>query len=75
MAWQGDTQQLRFSMTLDSWRAVVQQGRSRKTWRAAIAPRHGGLGRLAPAVFTSRIAAQAWCIGVIRQQQNGAAQQ
>jgi hypothetical protein len=76
MTWQCDAQQFRWRTTRDGWRAVVQQGRSLNTWRAAIAPAHGGLGQLAPVVFISRVAAQAWCIGAIRwQHRAGACQQ
>jgi hypothetical protein len=75
MTWQCDAQQRRWRTLVDGWRAVVQQGYIAGTWRAAIAPAHGGLGQLAPVVFTSRIAAQAWCLGAIRWQHRAGARQ
>jgi hypothetical protein len=67
MTWREEARGQRWHMRKDGWRAVVQQAHGRPQWRAAVAPLDGGIGRIAPAVFTSRIAAQAWCISAIRR--------
>jgi len=67
MIWQKDAHGQRWRMQLDGWRAIVQQAQGRQRWRAAVTPAQSGIARLAPAVFTSRIAAQIWCISVIRR--------
>jgi hypothetical protein len=68
MVWQYDANLQRFSATLDGWHALVQRARQPSRWRAGVAPLQPGVGHIAPAVFASPRAAQAWCIGVIRQQ-------
>jgi len=69
MSWRYDTRHRCFAASVDGWRLVVQQTQRSGTWRAAVAPPPGGLARIAPAFFTSKIVAQAWCIAVLHQQQ------
>jgi len=68
MSWRYDAHHRCFTASLDGWRLLVQQTRSRGIWRAAVAAPPGGLARIAPALFTSRTAAKVWCLAAIRQE-------
>jgi hypothetical protein len=69
MAWHYDARHRCFMTSLDGWRLLIQQTRRKSIWRAAVVGPPAGLARIAPAVFTSRMAAQAWCLAAIRQEQ------
>ena len=68
MTWQYDAHHHCFTASLDGWRLLVQQTRSKRTWRAAVVPPLGTPARIAPTVLSSRTAAQAWCLAVSRQE-------
>jgi hypothetical protein len=69
MSWRYDTHHRCFTTSLDGWRLLIQQTRDKRSWRAAVAPPQGRFARIAPACFTSRTAAQAWCLVILRQEQ------
>ena len=68
MAWHYDAHCQCLTTITDNWRLLVRQGRSKRIWRAAVTPLHGGVARIAPAIFTSSTAAQAWCLATIHQE-------
>ena len=69
MTWRYDTHHRCFTTSLDGWRLLIQQTRRSGIWRAAVVSPPGGLARIAPAFFTSRTAAQVWCLAAFRQEQ------
>lgn len=72
MAWHYDAHRQCPTTLTDTWRLLVRQGRTKHTWRAAVTPLRGGVARIAPAVFTSSTAAQAWCLAAVSQERREA---
>jgi hypothetical protein len=69
MSWRYDAHHHSFSTNLDGWRLLIQQTRRRGMWRAAVVGPPGCIARITSAIFTSRTAAQAWCLAALRQEQ------
>jgi hypothetical protein len=68
MFWRYNVYHRCLTTSLDGWRLLVQQTRRKGIWRAAVVSPPGCLARIAPAFFTSRTAAQAWCLAAMRQE-------